>query len=193
MTVLEIVADVASRLESLGIRYAIGGSLASSAWGQMRQTNDADIEVYLSPSHIEPLTEAFHDPYLLSKSELQNAVESAAPFRSVQLINMDEAFKVDLFLLDDSEYSMSELDRVVTVNISGTTPLKLLAPENIVIAKLRWFQLGNQVSDRQWNDIVSVLETQRGMLDIEYLSAWSRQFLVSDLLDQALSEVDGST
>ncbi|MGV3617313.1 MAG: hypothetical protein ACO1SV_18455 [Fimbriimonas sp.] len=189
MTVLEIVSDVVKRFEALGLRYALGGSLASSIWGQMRQTNDADIVLRLPRSFAPALKEAFASPYLISGSEIEAALESTEEFRTVQVLHMDEAFKIDLFLLRDGEFEATELDRARIVTVAPGIAIRVYAPENIVIAKLRWYKVGNRVSDRQWNDIVQVLEVQRGQLDEAYLDQWASHFGVRDLLEQARGQV----
>lgn len=61
--------------------------------------------------------------------------------------------------------------------------------EDIVLVKLRWFELGNRISDKQWNDIVQVLEVQHGNLDEAYLIKWARHFNVLDLLREAQLQV----
>jgi hypothetical protein len=191
LTVLEIVADVTGRLERLGIPYAVGGSLASSTWGQMRQTNDADIAILLDPTNFDALISTFSEPFLVSRDELVEALSSPAEFRSAQLLHIDEAFKIDLFLLHGGEYESTELERARAIEILPGVAVRFSAPENTILAKLRWFVLGNQVSDRQWNDIVTVLEVQVGKLDEQYLDKWARHFEVADLLANAQSQARG--
>ena len=188
MTVAEIVAEVAGRLERLGIPYVVGGSLASSTWGQMRQTNDADIAIQVASSDISPLIAAFAEPFFISREELLEAMSSPDAFRSAQLLHMDEAFKIDLFLLPPGEYAKSELARARTVEVTTGRGVRFSAPENVIIAKLRWFVLGNKVSDRQWNDIVTVLEVQAGKLDDPYLNRWAEHFGVAALLADARAQ-----
>lgn len=50
MSLLKTVLEVTDLLEETKIEFFIGGSLASSAWGQERTTRDADIAVLLSES-----------------------------------------------------------------------------------------------------------------------------------------------
>jgi hypothetical protein len=98
---------------------------------------------------------------------------------------MDEAFKIDLFLLRHDEFSASELSRARRVSLGGDHSALFYAPENIILAKLRWFTLGNRMSDRQWNDLVQVLEVQMGHLDEGYLDTWAERFGVLSLLQDA--------
>ena len=48
--------------------------------------------------------------------------------------------------------------------------------------KMVWYKLGNQISDRQWGDIVGVLKVQGEALDHEYLDRWAPLLEVADLL-----------
>ena len=188
MTVFEILADVAARFEALGIEYTVGGSLASSTWGQMRHTNDADVAIRISKEIVPKLLAAFADPYVLSEREIEETLSTTSAFRSVQLLHMDEAFKLDLFILNDGPYETSELERSRPVEVLPGVFVRFCAPENIVIMKLRWFVLGNKVSDRQWNDIIQVLEVQSDHLDEAYLHQWANYFDVEGLLQQAQSQ-----
>ena len=44
------------------------------------------------------------------------------------------------------------------------------------------------MSDRQWNDVVRVLEVQRHALDYAYLHQWVGELGVGGLLDEAPSQ-----
>jgi hypothetical protein len=55
--------------------------------------------------------------------------------------------------------------------------------------KLDWFRMGGEVSERQWRDVLGVMKTQHGSLDIDYLKAWAEKLNVTDLLEQALEEM----
>jgi hypothetical protein len=45
---LKIIAAYSRFLAAIHARHLIGGSIASSAWGEQRQTNDADFLIELS-------------------------------------------------------------------------------------------------------------------------------------------------
>jgi hypothetical protein len=56
--------------------------------------------------------------------------------------------------------------------------------EDILLAKLRWYADGGQVSDRQWSDIGGIL-IQNPDLDWDYVNSWAARLDVTDLLEKA--------
>ena len=60
--------------------------------------------------------------------------------------------------------------------------------EDTVLAKLQWYRDGGEVSDRQWTDVLGVLEVQGQALDRAYLAEWARELGLTDLLRRALDD-----
>jgi len=58
-TLLDVLREVIESFERLDIPYVVGGSFASSAWGQPRQTRDLDVSLWITSSQVEALTQAF--------------------------------------------------------------------------------------------------------------------------------------
>ena len=56
--------------------------------------------------------------------------------------------------------------------------------EDILLAKLEWFRAGNEVSERQWDDVTRLVKLSRGKLDWSYLDSVAQQIRVNDLLDR---------
>ena len=54
----------------------------------------------------------------------------------------------------------------------------------------QWYRLGGEVSERQWRDILGVLKTRTGALDLGYMQRWANELKVSDLLERALKEME---
>jgi len=64
-------------------------------------------------------------------------------------------------------------------------------PEDILLQKLRWFRLGNEVSERQWRDVLGIVRTQGKKLDDSWLLRGAQTLGVQDLLERALREGAG--
>jgi hypothetical protein len=184
-----LVLELLGTLQELGIPFMVGGSFASSAWGQPRQTNDLDLAILLNREAIPALHEATRAEYMGSEAEMIEALESMEAFSSFQLLHYEETFKIDFFVLRADEYVLTSLQRAVPYELAPGQSFPFAAPEDVIITKLRWFEVGNRVSDRQWNDIIQVLEIQQGNLDETFLDRWSKHFGVFDLLIEARMQV----
>lgn len=192
MPLVDTLLEVSAMLEHAGIEYVIGGSLASAAWGQERSTRDADIALLISRAQADTLIAQIQEPYLIDANNLLAIVDRPTEFASGQILHSVRFDKVDLFLLRDDDYTRSLFANKRFFEVAPGKSLPFYSPEDIVLTKLRWFELGNRVSDRQWNDIVQVLETQEGKLDDKYLDKWSAHFDVRELLNEARAQVQGN-
>jgi hypothetical protein len=66
----------------------------------------------------------------------------------------------------------------------------VVSPEDIILTKLEWYRSGGEVSDNQWRDILGVLKTRAGELDLDHLRKWAGELNVSGLLERALQEAN---
>jgi len=63
--------------------------------------------------------------------------------------------------------------------------LQFYAPEDILLQKLRWYRIGEEVSDREWRDARGILRVQGERLDLPYLERGATALGVADLLQRA--------
>ena len=97
-------------------------------------------------------------------------------------------FKADIFILKGDSWSHEEMARARAEQFNATednVSLRFASPEDTLLHKLVWYKLGNQISDRQWNDVLDVLRIQGDALDDEYLDHWAPLLDVSGLLARA--------
>ncbi len=178
---------VTHALEKIEIPYALGGSLASSLHGVMRSTLDADILADMQIEHIPALVAALSKEFYADDEMMKDAIHHRSSFN---LIHFETAFKVDIFIRKLRAYDQMQLARREK-SVIATDPeesVYVVSPEDIVLAKLEWYRMGGETSDRQWRDILGVLKTRAGELDLDYLREWAGELEVSELLDRALKE-----
>jgi hypothetical protein len=178
---------VTKTLERLGIPYAVGGSLASSLHGVMRSTLDVDIVTDMKEEHIQPLVAALSGEFYADDEMMRDAIKHHSSFN---LIHYETAFKVDIFTLKPRSFDQIQLERR-QASIIVTDPeqsIFVTSPEDIILAKLEWYRMGGEVSERQWRDVLGVLKTRQGELDLSYLGKWANELGINDLLERALSE-----
>lgn len=181
---LRAVAEV---LTSIGIPYALGGSMAAAIYARGRQTNDADVTVEPFPGKEAQLIAALGPDYYVSPEAVAEANRARTCFN---IINTLTGFKVDVFVCRDSPFEQSAWSRRRAVSLPDQPdePLVVHSPEDLLLFKLRWYRLGNESSELQWRDVCELLKTQAGRLDDAYLDHWAAQLGVADLLARARQE-----
>ncbi len=179
---------VTDTLDALGVPYAIGGSLATIFHGIPRTTIDADLVADLQPEHISPFVRALRDEFHVDPLAIVDAMQRRSSFN---LIHKRAMFKVDVFLPKERAFDRMQLQRrgrEVVLDEPERTAW-VTSAEDIILAKLEWFRMGGEVSERQWRDVLGVMKTQGALLDAAYLRHWAAELKVSDLLARAFREV----
>lgn len=185
---LAVTFAVIEVLETLAVPYFLGGSFASSVQGAARATLDADVIADLRPDNVRAFIDTLKDAFYLDPDTVRNAIHRRGTFN---LIHFKTMFKVDVFVSKNRPFEQSQFARRRVSLLARDPDLSayLSSPEDTILAKLEWYRLGGEVSDRQWRDVLSVLQVQQGRLDEDYLQSWAAQLGVADLLRRALDEV----
>ena len=95
-----------------------------------------------------------------------------------------------VFIPQDRPFERSRFARRILASLtaSGEESAYMSSAEDMVLAKLEWYRAGNEVSERQWNDVLGMLKVRAAELDAGYLHYWAAQLGVSDLLERARDE-----
>jgi hypothetical protein len=180
-----VVAKLARVFDALQIPYVVGGSVASSVYGIPRATQDVDLVADVKLAHVDAITSALTGEFYVDADMIREAVQRRASFNVIHLATM---FKADVFILQRDAWSREEMMRARAEQFEapeGNMTIRFASPEDTLLHKLVWYRLGNEISDRQWGDVLGVLKVQGELLDQEYLDRWAPLLDVADLLLRA--------
>lgn len=185
---LQALLPVVDQLDRLGVRFCIGGSVASSVHGAARSTLDVDLGAELDEVAAVRLVAALQKEFYVSKQAVLDAVRRRSCFN---LIHLATSFKVDVFVSKGRAFDRCVQDRAVRDSIGegGLLVAPIATAEDIILLKLEWYRLGNETSQRQWSDLTTVAKLQANRLDHDYLRFWANELGVADLAERLLSEV----
>ncbi|MGI0480337.1 hypothetical protein ACN4EE_06055 [Geminocystis sp. CENA526] len=183
---IELALLMAEILDSLNIVYFVGGSVASSLWGETRATLDIDIVADLTLEKIEDFITKVEPLFYVSEEAIKEAIIYQSSFN---LIHFNTSEKIDIFIPNQSYLIQTEIQRKILQQVEENGRFLYLAtPEDIILEKLILSRQGNKISERQWRDVLGVLKVQSNSLDFDYLTYWAKEENLSTLLNQALFE-----
>lgn len=183
---LNVALSVARILNALEVRWFLGGSLASSVHGVPRATLDADIVADLRLMQVKPFLRALGDEWYADEASIREAIEARSSFNLIHLVS---AMKVDVFLPKLRRFDGGQFARACLTPVSEETgaEIPVCAAEDIIVAKLEWFRLGQETSERQWSGILGVMRINKDGLDLDLPRENALELGVMDLLEKALA------
>lgn len=174
-------------LDRLDIPYMVGGSLASSIHGIVRATQDVDLVADIRMEHVDRLAAELKAEFYADPEMMRQALRAGRMFN---IIHYTSSYKFDIFPLSRDAYQEAQFARrtIVEYCFEGEAlTFYVASPEDTILTKLAWYRAGNEVSERQWSDVLDVVRVKRGLLDLVYLRKWAAPLGVEDLLEQALA------
>lgn len=181
---ISLALTMAAIFENLNIDYYIGGSVASSIWGENRATLNLDLVADLKTAQIPIFLQAIQTDFYVSETAIYEAINNQSSFN---LIHFQTNEKIDIFIHSGQPLAQIERQRrqQITVDADGKQ-IYLATAEDIILQKLIWYELSNRIGDRQWRDILGVLKVQARQLDFAYLQQWAAHENLLALLNEAI-------
>jgi hypothetical protein len=170
MSQQDLLKRVITALENSECQYMVTGSYASSLQGEPRLTHDIDLVVLIPTGGVVKLSEYFPAPdFHLDVDQMRAAIREQTMF---SVLHVPEGDKVDFWMLTSDPFDESRFSRKTRERVLGMD-LIVSAPEDTILAKLRWAKLSGG-SEKQYRDALRVYELQNEILDIAYIRKWVR-------------------
>ena len=144
--------------------------------------------VELREEQVAGLVAALENDFYIDGEAARRAVRT---HRSFNVIHLDTMYKADIFVMGADRHAQEEKQRrrrePLAAGADAPTAY-FCSAEDIVLQKLLWFRKGGGISERQWNDLLTVLRVQADALDKNYLARWAADLGISDLLEKACAD-----
>lgn len=154
-----------------------------------RASLDVDIVADIRMEHVQALAARLRPTCYVAEEAIRDAVANRSSFNVVHLETM---MKVDIFVSRDRPWDAEALARARKESLGeGEEAMRfpIASAEDVVLAKLEWYRLGEERSERQWSDVLGVLRTSAEMIDRPYLLRHAKTLGILDLLERALNEI----
>ncbi|MCK5075539.1 MAG: hypothetical protein KAR38_04140 [Calditrichia bacterium] len=186
--ILQAIRPIISAFDKLSIPYYISGSIASSIYGIARATMDVDIVADIKIENTSSLKQILENEYYIDENMIKDAIRK---FSSFNLIHLETMIKIDVFIHKRQSYQEESLRRKQKDTLEDSedaSEFYFSSPEDIILNKLQWYEIGNRISERQWLDVIGVIKVQHKNLDDGYLRKWGKDLGLLDLLIKAFHE-----
>ena len=181
----ELLLYLVECLEKLRIPYLITGSIASMAYGEPRFTNDIDIVADIALNQADAVKGCFPDSdFYLEIESLKKAIHQRHQFN---IIHPSSGLKIDVIIPHKDGFNRSRFSRAKRLNISETRSADFAAPEDVIIKKLEYYQMGG--SDKHLRDIAGMIKISGSLIDRSYLKIWTDKLGLSDLWKSLLAKL----
>ncbi len=182
----DLLRHVLKVLEEMGITYMVVGSVASSAYGEPRLTQDIDIVVSLTADDAEPLARAFPIPdYYVSLEAVKEAIACGGQFN---VIHPGSGNKIDFMMAIRGPWGRQQLSRRQRVRIFPDTEGYTASSEDIIISKMEYYRQGG--SEKHLRDITGIVKVSGQDVDCKYIADWAEKLGLSEIWRAILRRVE---
>jgi len=173
-------------LNELRVPYMLVGALAANYYSVPRLTHDADILVEMKPEHAHLVAEGLQSAYYVDADSIREAIASHG---GSNLIHLDTGFKIDLWILEETEFDRLRFSRRAPGRVFGRNVF-LSTPEDLILTKLVWFRQSD--SQKHYLDALGVYRAQKAVLNCDYLHDQAVALSVASLLKRLENEAQSA-
>ena len=144
-----------------------------------------DLLADLKTNDVSHFVSELQDEYYLSTTAIHDAISRLSCFN---LIHLASSFKVDVFIFKSRPFDINSMNRAEfgSIELRNDFEFPIASPEDTILSKLEWYRLGNEASERQWDDVVRVMKVIADRADLEYMNRTASELNVADLLKKLL-------
>ena len=184
---LSVAARAAAACDTLGIPYLIGGGVASTVHGEFRTTRDVDLIVRVPLARAGAFAALLAQTFVVQPHDVFDAlgrvpdsINDRRQRATFAAYDRTTGYQLDVFCVSDSAYDTEQLARAVVIDVpEAHTSLRIASAEDTILTKLEWYAI--TPSDRQWDDVQTILRVQTGTLDLVYLDTWASRLGIAHL------------
>ena len=125
--------------------------------------------------------------FYVDRHMIEDAISREGTFT---LVHYATKFNVDVVIPRKRPFDQMQLDRRTASVVSTHPPrqVSVTTAEDAILSKLERHRKDSGTSQRGWRDILGVMQSKAGLLDLSYLRHWAAELGVTDLLERALKE-----
>jgi hypothetical protein len=177
---LDLLTDLALRLDRIAMPYMVTGSVAALFYGLDRSTQDTDVVIDIRPANAQRFVEAFDEAYFVDPQMVADSARTRIMFN----VMPKQGGKVDLIPLKDDPFERLMFERRIrTAYRDGTVCIP--TPQDLVLRKLVWAK--DSRSDQQLKDVAVIMAGENFDELDNYFQRWLDSLGVRELLELARS------
>jgi len=179
----DLLRSISITLDEQKISHMIVGSFAASLHGFSRATHDIDLVIAVNADELSSLLKALGDGYYYDHQTAFDALTRHEMFNIIDKSSMD---KIDFWICGNDDFSQSQFSRRDHVDAGGYM-VWVQSAEDTILSKLLWHVISK--SERQLEDVKSILIANQDELDWDYLNQWAESLKISELLNKQKEDI----
>lgn len=165
-------------IENAGVAYAIAGSFAAGMFGEPIADLTINIILRATPQQAVAVGQSLAPRFYTPEDRLAVAARRGD---MMNVIDVATSLKLDLSFVRDDAFLQTVLLRSGEREFgSSGRSFRFVTPEDIILMKLEWRK--DTKSQKQWDNVLSVMRVQRNRLDWKYMYDQAEALGVTEVL-----------